>query len=213
MNRLRTVLSLVFLAAILSSGAAFEAIAVSSQQREQRPAQGRSYSSGDPAKQPPPAPPQSPSPVTFTDITAQCGVGFKHSASTTSQKYLLETMGGGVALIDYDNDGRLDLFFTNGARLEDPMPRGAMPDKRDPRYWNRLYRQKPDGTFEDVTERAGVRGEGYSMGAAVADYNNDGRGDIFVAGYGVNILYRNNGDGTFTDVTRKAGLVGGAWST
>jgi hypothetical protein len=122
-------------------------------------------------------------------------------------------MGAGVALIDFDDDGRLDLYFTNGARLEDPMPKGALPDKRDPRYWNRLYRQKPDGRFEDVTERAGVKGEGYSMGVAVADYNDDGRADIFVTGYETNTLYENNGDGTFKDVTRKAGLAGGGWST
>jgi hypothetical protein len=179
----------------------------SSQQRT-----GRSYSS-DPIKQPPAAVPQAPSPVTFTDITANSGIGFKHSASPTSQKYLLEAMGGGVAALDYDNDGRLDLFFTNGARLLDPMPKGALPNKNEPQYWNRLYHQKTDGTFEDVTERAGVRGEGYSMGVAVADYDNDGWVDIYVTGYGANILYHNNGDGTFTDVTRRAGVIGGGWST
>jgi hypothetical protein len=122
-------------------------------------------------------------------------------------------MGGGVAVIDYDNDGRLDLYFVNGARLEDPMPKGAVPDKRDPRYWNRLFRQKQDGTFEDVTERAGVRGEGYQMGVAVGDYDNDGWADLYVTGYGANILYHNNGDGTFKDVTRRAGVGGGGWST
>lgn len=122
-------------------------------------------------------------------------------------------MGGGVALFDYNNDGRLDLFFTNGARLEDPMPKGAAPDKRDPRYWNRLYRQKPDGRFEDATERAGVKGDGYSMGAAAADYDNDGFVDIYVTGYAANILYRNNGDGTFSDITKRAGVVGSGWST
>jgi hypothetical protein len=122
-------------------------------------------------------------------------------------------MGGGVAVLDYDNDGRLDLYFVNGARLEDPMPKGAVPDKRDPRYWNRLFRQKQDGTFEDVTERAGVRGEGYQMGAAVGDYDNDGWADLYVTGYGVNILYHNNGDGTFKDVTRRAEVGGGGWST
>jgi hypothetical protein len=122
-------------------------------------------------------------------------------------------MGGGVAMLDYDNDGRMDLFFTNGARLEDPMRKGAMPDKRDPRYWNRLYHQKADGTFEDVTERAGVKGEGYSMGVAAGDYDNDGWVDLYVTGYGANILYHNNGDGTFSDVTKKTGTAGSGWSS
>ena len=116
-------------------------------------------------------------------------------------------------MLDYDGDGRQDLFFTNGARLLDPMPRGSMPDKRDPKYWNRLYRQKSDGTFEDTSERAGVRGEGYSMGAAAADYNNDGHIDLYVTGYGANTLYRNNGDGTFRDVTGQTGVAGGGWGT
>ncbi|HEX8475458.1 MAG TPA: CRTAC1 family protein [Pyrinomonadaceae bacterium] len=175
---------------------------------------GRAYSgSGDAVRRPPSSAPQAPSPVTFTDITAQSGVTFKHAASPTSQKYLLETMGGGVAMLDYDNDGRLDLYFTNGARLEDPMPRGAMPDKRDARFWNRLYRQKPDATFEDVTERAGVRGNGYSMGAAAADYDNDGFTDLYVTAYGANTLYRNRGDGTFEDVTRRANVAASGWST
>src|SRR5436305_967360 len=136
----------------------------------QQPAQrtGRSYDTAAPARRPPAAAPQAKSPVTFTDITAQSGVRFRQSASPTSQKYLPETMGGGVALFDYDNDGRLDIFFTNGALLQDPMPKGARPDKRDPRFWNRLYHQKSDGTFEDVTERASLRGEGYTMGVAAA---------------------------------------------
>ncbi|MDT5121376.1 MAG: enediyne biosynthesis protein [Acidobacteriota bacterium] len=174
---------------------------------------GRSYGTTDTMKTPPSSGPQAPSPVTFTDITAQTKIDFKQSASLTSQKYLLESMGGGVCVFDYDNDGRLDLFFTNGARLEDPMPKGAMPDKRDPKFWNRLYHQKADGTFEDVTERAGVKGEGYSMGVAAADYDSDGFVDLYVTGYGGNILYHNNGDGTFTDVTKKLGVAGGGWST
>src|SRR4030095_10914107 len=135
---------------------------------------GRSYDGGAAMKTPPPPGPQAPSPVTFTDITAQTKIDFKQSASAPAQKYLLESMGGGVAMLDYDNDGRLDLYFTNGARLDDPMPKGAMPDKRDPKFWNRLYHQKADGTFEDVTEKAGVQGSGYSMGAAAADYDGDG---------------------------------------
>src|SRR5947209_8191938 len=173
---------------------------------------GRSYGTTDTMKTPPPGP-QAPSPVTFTDITAQTKIDFKQSASLTSQKYLLESMGGGVAIFDYDNDGRLDLFFTNGALLTDPMPKGANPDKRDPKFWNRLYHQKADGTFEDVTERAGLKGEGYSMGVAAADYDSDGFVDLYVTGYGGNILYHNNGAGTFTDVNKKSGVAGGGWST
>jgi len=151
--------------------------------------------------------------VTFADISARTTIDFKHQGSPTSMKYLLETMGGGVAMFDYDNDGRMDLFFTNGALLKDPMPKLAMPDKSDPKFWDRLYRQKSDGTFEDMTERAGLKGSGYSMGCATGDYDNDGNIDLYVTGYGENHLYRNAGDGTFTDVTKKLGVAGGGWST
>ncbi len=124
-------------------------------------------------------------------------------------------MGGGVALFDYDNDGRLDLFFTNGARLDDPMAQGALPDKSAATFWNRLYHQNTDGTFSDVTEKAGLTGmpqNRYGMGAAVGDYDNDGFADLYVTNYGGNTLYRNAGDGTFTDVTKRAGVAAGAWS-
>lgn len=121
-------------------------------------------------------------------------------------------MGSGVAMLDYNNDGRLDLFFVNGAALSDPMPPGAMPDKSDPRFWNRLYRNRGDGTFADVTESAGVSGHGYGMGVAVGDFNNDGFPDLYVTGFGRNTLYRNNGNGTFTDVTAEAGVAGAGWS-
>ena len=129
---------------------------------QQTPARrtGRSYETAPNARRQTTPAPQSPSPVTFTDVAAQLGVTFRHAASPTSQKYLPETMGAGVALLDYDADGRLDIFFTNGAALADPMPDAAAPDKREPRSWNRLFHQKPDGTFVDVTERAGLRGEG-----------------------------------------------------
>jgi hypothetical protein len=156
--------------------------------------------------------PQFPSPVTFTDVTANANIAFKHAASPTAQKYLLETMGAGVALFDFDHDGRLDLYFTNGALVNDPMPKGKMPDKSDAKFWNRLYRQKPDGTFEDVTEKAGVKGEGYAFGAAVGDYDGDGFEDLFVTHYGGAILYRNNGDGSFTDATKKAGINVDGWA-
>jgi hypothetical protein len=151
----------------------------------------------------------------FRDITRESKIDFTHENSATSNKYLIETMGGGVGLLDYDNDGRLDIFFTNGALLQDPMPDGKLPDKSSKKYWNRLYHQNADGTFTDVTERANLSGvpQGfYSMGVAVGDYDNDGFEDIYVTGYGGNILYHNNGDGTFTDVTKKAGVGAGGWS-
>jgi hypothetical protein len=153
--------------------------------------------------------------VQFKDITDQSHVDFTQENSATSNKYLIETMGGGVALFDYDNDGRLDIFFTNGALLSDPMPEGRLPDKSDKKFWNRLYHQNADGTFTDVTEQAGLTGvqQGYySMGVAVGDYDNDGFEDLYVTGFGGNVLYHNNGNGTFTDVTEKAGVKGGGWS-
>lgn len=148
----------------------------------------------------------------FEEAAAKSGVIFRHHASRTSQKYLPEAMGGGAAMFDYNQDGLLDIFLVNGAALRDPMPAGMSPDKSDPRFWNRLYRNNGDGTFTDVTAAAGLRGEGYSMGVAAGDYNNDGYPDLFVSGVGGNILYRNNGDGTFTDVTKAAGVAGSGWS-
>ena len=149
----------------------------------------------------------------FEDVTAASRVDFHHRASRTSRKYLIESMTGGVAMIDYDGDGRLDLYFVNGAELKDPMKAGAVPVKTDERYWNRLYRNQGDGTFRDVTKAAGVAGHGYGMGAAVGDFDNDGRPDLYVTAYGGNTLYRNRGDGTFEDVTARAGVAGGGWST
>jgi hypothetical protein len=153
--------------------------------------------------------------VRFTDITETIGVDFTHQSSATSSKYLVETMGGGVALVDYDGDGRLDVFFTNGAKIDDPMPEGKLPDKSDRRFWNRLYRQNEDGRFVDVTEKTGLAGmqqNHYGMGVAVGDYDNDGDTDIYVTNYGGNTLYQNNGDGTFSDVTARAGLGASGWS-
>jgi len=150
--------------------------------------------------------------VTFMDVARELGIHFQHQSSPTSQKYLLETMGSGVALFDCDNDGRLDVFFVNGARIDDPMPKGAVPKKDDPRYFNRLYHQKADGTFEDITEKSGLAGSGYGMGVAVGDYDNDGNEDLYVTGYPQNHLYHNNGSCTFTDVTESAGVAGSGWS-
>lgn len=121
----------------------------------------------------------------FADITSALGLNlnFRGQASHTSKKYLIETMGSGVALFDYDNDGRLDIFMVNGAPLSDPTPKGTIPQKTGPQYWNRLYHQKRDGSFEDVTEKAGLQGVGYGMGVAVGDYDNDGYEDLYVFGH------------------------------
>jgi enediyne biosynthesis protein E4 len=143
------------------------------------------------------------------------GIDFTLQNSPTSQKYLIETMPGGVALLDYNNDGLLDIFVVNGGQVSSPMSVPEKFQRHDPRYWNRLYRQNRDGTFTDVTEQAGLANAGdgnYGMGVAVGDYDNDGFPDLYVTSYGRNILYHNNGDGTFTDVTAKAGVAGGGWS-
>ena len=154
-----------------------------------------------------------PPPIVLEDVTARSQVRFLHRSSATSQKYLIESMGSGVGVLDYDGDGFLDIFFVNGAQIDDPMPAGKLPDKSPPAFWNRLFRNNGDGTFSDVTEKAGVRGAGYGMGVAVGDYDNDGHPDLYVTSYGRNTLYHNNGDGTFTDVTAQAGVGGGGWST
>jgi hypothetical protein len=143
------------------------------------------------------------------------GIDFILQNSPTPQKHLIETMPGGVALFDYNNDGLLDIFFVNGGRLTTPLQTSDDFDRHDPRYWNRLYRQNRDGSFTDVTDQAGLANTGdgnYGMGVAVGDYDNDGYPDLYVTSYGKNILYHNNGDGTFTDVTAKAGVAGGGWS-
>jgi enediyne biosynthesis protein E4 len=123
----------------------------------------------------------------------------------TSQKHLIETMPGGIAVLDYDGDGRPDIYFTNGA---------AIPslEKSAPKYWNRLFRNEGNLKFRDVTAEAGVAGAGYSMGAAGADYDNDGRTDLFVAGVNRNSLFHNLGNGKFEDVTEKAGITSGEWA-
>jgi enediyne biosynthesis protein E4 len=143
------------------------------------------------------------------------GVDFVLRNSPTSRKYLIETMPGGVGLLDYNNDGLLDIFFVNGGHVRDRMAKPISFDRRNPAYWNRLYRQNLDGSFSDVTRQAGLADAGeanYGMGVAVGDYDNDGFPDIYVTNFGRNILYHNNGDGTFTDVTAQAGVAAGGWS-
>jgi hypothetical protein len=153
--------------------------------------------------QAPPATPANSVAGLFVDVMARSGVSFQGVASHTPQKYLLETMGSGVALFDFDNDGLLDIFFVNGAPLASPSTPSTIPRKASEADWNRLYRQKRDGTFTDVTAHAGLAGTGYGMGVAVGDYDNDGYENLYVTAYGGNRLYHNNGNGTFTDVTRE----------
>jgi len=139
--------------------------------------------------------------IAFENRQAQSGMTFVLNNGTTDDKPIIDSALGGVALLDYDNDGYLDLFFTNGASIP-----GL--NKSNPSFFNRLYHNNRDGTFTDVTERAGVGGEGYSMGTAAADYDNDGWTDLYVTGVNRNTLYHNNKDGTFTDVTKKARVTG-----
>jgi enediyne biosynthesis protein E4 len=145
-------------------------------------------------------------PVQFQNGIGASAVRFRHAASHTPEKYLPETMGAGVALLDYDGDGQLDIFFVNGASVPEF-------DKSRARFWNRLYRNLGDGSFQDVTEATGMKGDGYGMGVAVADYDNDGRPDIFVTNYGSNSLYHNENGSRFREVTGAAGVASGGWST
>jgi hypothetical protein len=147
-----------------------------------------------------------------TPLFDSVSLDFVQQPSKTNSKFLLESVAGGVAMLDFDGDGLLDLYFVNGAALRDDMRKGATPDKHDPRHWNRLFRNLGNGRFEDVTERAGVRGAYYGMGVAAADFDNDGDTDLYVTGFGGNQLFRNDG-GKFTDITEAAGVRGGGWST
>jgi len=121
-------------------------------------------------------------------------------------------MGGGVSTFDYDNDGWQDVFFVNGAKQENLQPDHQVPDKSAPEFWNRLFRNRGDGTLADVTENAGLEGHGYGMGVATRDIDNDGDTDLFVTNYGGCILDPKNGEGTFTDITAQAGVRTDGWN-
>ena len=142
---------------------------------------------------------QAAAPIRFELAPASCGLDFALRNGAQGRKYQVETLPGGLGVIDFDGDGWPDLFCANGAALPSLTKTGK-------EYWNRLYRNNRDGTFSDVTEKAGLAGQGYGMGVAIGDYNNDGHEDLFVAGVHGNQLYRNNGNGSFTEVTEQAGF-------
>ena len=153
-------------------------------------------------------PPSSDAGVTFTNVARESGLNVKTIfGGEHTNKYLLETTGCGVAFYDYDNDGWLDIFLVNGSRLE------GFPAESEPT--SHLFRNNRDGTFTDVTLKAGVAHSGWGQGVCVGDFDNDGWDDLFVTYYGKNVLYHNNGDGTFTDVSQKAGVAGKGtrWNT
>jgi enediyne biosynthesis protein E4 len=139
-------------------------------------------------------------PIRFELAAKSSGLNFVLRNGAQGRMYQVESLPGGLGVIDFDGDGWPDLFCVNGAALPSLAKTGS-------EYWNRLYRNNRDGTFTDVTEKAGLVGQGFGMGVAVGDYNNDGREDLFVVGVHGNQLYRNNGDGTFSDVTERAGLL------
>src|SRR5215469_14404931 len=145
--------------------------------------------------------------VTFVDVAPSAGITFRHDNAASPEKYLIETMGSGCGWIDYDQDGLLDLYLVNGAATRVYTPQQQLRSA--------LYRNNGDGTFTDVSTKAGVGAEGlFGMGVAVGDYDNDGFPDLLVLGYGRCILYHNNGDGTFTDVTARAGVQNtGLWAS
>ena len=148
--------------------------------------------------------PSSPS-LIFEDVAAEAGLNFQHFSGSPEKQYILESMSGGVAWIDFDRDGWMDLYLVNGGRWEE-----LVQGKRT--VSNALYRNNGDGTFANVTEKAGVGNRHWGMGVAAGDYDNDGWVDLFVCNYGPNTLYRNNGDGTFREVTGTAGVGDGRWA-
>jgi len=143
--------------------------------------------------------------VSFLNIARAAGVDFVHVNGASPEKYLVETMGSGGLFLDFDNDGWLDIFLVDGGSLADSTVASHAR--------HRLYRNLGNGRFEDVTSRSGIVHREYGMGACAADYDNDGRIDLFVTNFGANTLYHNNGNGTFTDVTREAHVGSPLWST
>jgi enediyne biosynthesis protein E4 len=145
-------------------------------------------------------------PVTFEEVAPQVSkINWTHNNAQSHDRQLPETVGAGCAFLDYDNDGWMDVYFVNSGPSDFYTPPAPLK--------NALYRNNRDGTFTDVTDKAGVAGGKFGMGVAAADYDGDGNVDLYVTNYGPNILYRNNGDGTFTDVTEKAGVTAPGWST
>ena len=149
--------------------------------------------------------------VQFVDATADAGINFQHVDGRTGEKYLIETLGSGALFFDFDVDGHLDLYVVNATHIPPPINTTTTQTRGLPQ--NRLYRNNGDGTFTDVTHKAGVGDVGYGVGCAAADINNDGYPEIYVTNYGPNRLYANNGDGTFTDITEKAGVGDQRWGT
>ena len=153
------------------------------------------------------APPQALPGPRFEDVTAKSGIAFKYNFGDFAYDNILESSGSGVAVFDYDGDGKMDILFLNGRYVEGASdPKGRV--FRDAR--NALYRNNGDGTFTDVTEKAGVGGSHWAMAATIADLDGDGLEDIFLSNYGPNTFLHNNGDGTYSDWTEKAGLAGPA---
>ena len=145
-------------------------------------------------------PPESASPVTYVDVAEQAGLTAVNTWGGVNHKsYIIEAKGSGIAFFDYDNDGWLDIYLTNGSRLDNKFPSGKVPHTH-------LYKNNRDGTFTDVTEKSGIGRTGWQVGVCVGDYDNDGWDDLFLTFWGHNVLFHNNGNGTFTDVTQKAGL-------
>ena len=148
--------------------------------------------------------------IRFERINREAGITFRHVSGGSSKDYIVESKGGGVAVLDYDGDGWLDIYFVTGTTWE-LLGKEHSPSARVPR--NALYRNKGDGTFEDVTTKSGTGNSAWGMGAAAADYDNDGDADLLVTNFGSVVLYQNRGDGTFKDVTRKAGIDSPGWNT
>jgi len=147
-----------------------------------------------------------PSAYPFEEVSSAASrITWVHTAGKSAEKYLPETTGAGCAFLDYDNDGWMDIYLVNSGKCDFYNP--------NPPLRNAMYRNNRDGTFTDVTEKAGVAGKGYGQGVAVGDYDGDGFPDMYVTQYGRSILYHNNGDGTFTDVTEKAGVATPGWAS